>query len=74
MGEVEKNRVTASAPRGAIKMFFTGVFMTPFHITQVGNIASLLGIFLIAALRLVGIRAFDALRLRWRRKYPVKAL
>ncbi|AJX36158.1 Uncharacterised protein [Burkholderia oklahomensis] len=55
-------------------MFFTGVFTTPFHITQIGNIASLLGIFLIAALRLVGIRAFDALRLRWRRKYPVKAL
>ncbi|AIO68478.1 hypothetical protein DM82_4932 [Burkholderia oklahomensis] len=55
-------------------MFFTGVFTTPFHITQIGNIASMLGIFLIAALRLVGIRAFDVLRLRWRRKYPVKAL
>jgi predicted MFS family arabinose efflux permease len=65
MGAIEKHRGAASALQGAIKMFFAGVFMMLFYLTQVKNFASLLDVFLVIALLLAGISLFDAMRQLW---------
>lgn len=72
MGEVEKNRGAASALQGAIKMFFTGIFMMLFYLTQVKSFASLLNIFLIVALLLAGVTGYDWVRAQLIRRGPVK--
>lgn len=64
IGKVENSRGAASALQGAIKMFFTGVFMTLFYLTQVKSFSSLVDVFLIVAALLAAILAFDFMRLR----------
>lgn len=71
MSTVEKERGAASALQGAIKMFFTGVFMSLFYLTQVRSFIALLYVFIIISVLLAGVSAVAAVRERWRRKLPL---
>ncbi|AJP60142.1 hypothetical protein UC34_24825 (plasmid) [Pandoraea vervacti] len=62
MSIIEKHRGAASALQGAIKMFFTGVSMTLFYLTQVTSFSSLIDVFLVVAALLASLFVTNVIR------------
>lgn len=71
MSGVEKERGAASALQGAIKMFFTGIFMLLFDLFHISSFVELLYIFFIVALCLGAIGGSAALQNKYANKKPL---